>query len=81
MLGPLHNPNIGLNVVLIKVFDLGFVGLIISLITVPNTWNGATLVYLIKYNQSFLFKVGNMLKLINPQHIFNISVLINKTYF
>lgn len=52
-----------LNVLLITVFDMGVLGLAISLIIARIFGSSASLVYLIKYNQTLQFKIRNALTL------------------
>ena len=52
-----------LNFVLIKGFDMGIVGLSISLIAARAIGAAASIVYLLKYNQTLRFKLINLLKL------------------
>jgi len=51
-----------LNILLITIFDLGVVGLSISLIVGRMLGMAASIVYLVKYNQTLRFKIKNALK-------------------
>lgn len=51
-----------LNIVLIKAFDMGVVGLSISLILARVLGMTASLIYLLKYNQTLRFKISNALR-------------------
>lgn len=52
----------GLNIVLIKLFDMGVIGLSISLILARVLGMAASLIYLLRYNQSLRFKISNALR-------------------
>ncbi|WP_168122882.1 MATE family efflux transporter [Paenibacillus sp. HB172176] len=52
-----------LNLLLIKIFDMGVMGLSISVITARVLGMAAALYYLIRYNQTIRFKLREMLKL------------------
>jgi len=52
---------LGLNIVLITVFDMGIVGLVISMILARILGMAASLTYLLKYNQTLRFKIKNAL--------------------
>ncbi|WP_188534962.1 MATE family efflux transporter [Paenibacillus segetis] len=52
-----------LNVVLITIFDMGVIGLVISMILARVLGMAASLIYLLKYNQTLRFKIKNALKL------------------
>ncbi|MDQ0091438.1 putative MATE family efflux protein [Paenibacillus anaericanus] len=54
---------LGLNVLFITVFDMGVIGLVISMISARVLGMVASLVYLLKYNQTLRFKIKNALKL------------------
>lgn len=53
----------GLNIVLIKFFDMGVIGLSISVIIARVLGMAASLIYLLKYNQSLRFKISNILRI------------------
>ncbi|WP_438349280.1 MATE family efflux transporter [Paenibacillus sp. FA6] len=52
-----------LNIVLITVFDMGVMGLVISMILARVLGMVTSLIYLLKYNQTLRFKIRNALKL------------------
>ncbi|MNP02805.1 MATE family multidrug exporter [compost metagenome] len=52
-----------LNIVLITVFDMGVLGLVISMILARILGMFSSLIYLVKYNQTLHFKIKNALKL------------------
>ncbi|MHA0856791.1 MATE family efflux transporter [Paenibacillus sp. CMAA1364] len=52
-----------LNIVLISVFDMGVVGLVISMILARVLGMVSSLIYLLRYNQTLRFKIANALKL------------------
>lgn len=54
---------LGLNVLFITVFDMGVIGLVISMISARVLGMVVSLVYLLKYNQTLRFKIKNALKL------------------
>lgn len=54
---------LGLNVLFITVLDMGILGLIISMLTARIIGTVTSLYYLVKMNQSLLFRIKNALKL------------------
>lgn len=54
---------LGLNILLITVFDMGVIGLIISMITARVLGMGISMYYLMKINQTLKYKLKNALKL------------------
>jgi putative MATE family efflux protein len=52
-----------LNIVLITIFDMGIMGLVISMILARILGMVTSLIYLVKYNQTLRFKIRNALKL------------------
>ncbi|MNO67235.1 MATE family multidrug exporter [compost metagenome] len=54
---------LGLNILLITFFDMGVIGLIISMITARVLGMMTSLIYLLKYNQSLRFKIKNALQM------------------
>nr|WP_198957529.1 MATE family efflux transporter [Paenibacillus selenitireducens] len=54
---------LGLNVLLITVFDMGVMGLVISMIIARVLGMAVSLIYLVKYNQTLRFQISNALKL------------------
>ncbi|SDX42960.1 putative efflux protein, MATE family [Paenibacillus sp. PDC88] len=54
---------LGLNILFITVLDMGVMGLIISMLTARVIGAAASLYYLVKINQSLLFRIKNLLKL------------------
>lgn len=59
---------LGLNIVLITVFDMGVIGLVISMILARILGMVISIIYLLKYNQTLRFKIRDALTL-------NISIL------
>ncbi|MBP1995718.1 MATE family efflux transporter [Paenibacillus eucommiae] len=59
---------LGLNIVLITVFDMGVIGLVISMILARILGMLISIIYLLKYNQTLRFKIRDALTL-------NISIL------
>ncbi|MCU9614419.1 MATE family efflux transporter [Caldibacillus lycopersici] len=55
--------NTILNILLITIFDLGVIGLVISTVTARLLGVIASLIYIIKYNDTIRFRVKNALKL------------------
>lgn len=52
-----------LNIVLITVFDMGVIGLVISMILARILGMVTSLIYLLKYNQTLRFKIRNALRI------------------
>jgi putative MATE family efflux protein len=52
-----------LNIVLITIFDMGIMGLVISMILARILGMVTSLIYLVKYNQTLRFKIRNVLRL------------------